>query len=75
MRALGFEPKKDEIKKMVTDLDKDGDGTIDFGAMFKKIEAMGYQGHYTNGFTTLDDMLAGRDYMLARAKEAGVKID
>jgi sugar phosphate isomerase/epimerase len=52
-----------------------GEGTIDFGAMFKKIESMGYQGHYTNGFTTMDDMLAGRDYMVARAKEAGVKID
>ena len=43
--------------------------------MFKKIEGLGYKGHYTNGFTTLDDMLAGRDYMLARAAEAGVKID
>lgn len=52
-----------------------GEGTIDFGAMFKKIEALGYKGHYTNGFTTMDDMLAGREYMLARAAEAGVKID
>ena len=52
-----------------------GEGTIDFGAMFKKIEGLGYQGHYTNGFTTIEDMLAGRDYMLACAKEAGVKID
>ena len=52
-----------------------GEGTIDFGAMFKKIEGLGYKGHYTNGFTTLDDMLAGRDYMVARAAEAGVKID
>jgi sugar phosphate isomerase/epimerase len=52
-----------------------GEGTIDFGAMFKKIEGLGYKGHYTNGFTTIDDMLAGRDYMVARAAEAGVKID
>jgi Ca2+-binding EF-hand superfamily protein len=29
-RALGFEPKKDEIKKMISDIDKDGSGTIDF---------------------------------------------
>jgi hypothetical protein len=43
--------------------------------MFKKIEGLGYKGHYTNGFTTIDDMLAGRDYMVARAAEAGVKID
>ena len=31
MRALGFEPKKEEIKKMVADLDKDGSQNgIDF---------------------------------------------
>jgi len=52
-----------------------GEGTIDFGAMFKKIEGLGYKGHYTNGFTTIEDMLVGRDYMVARAAEAGVKID
>lgn len=52
-----------------------GEGTIDFGALFKKIESLGYQGHYTNGFTTLDDMLTGRDYMIDRAREAGVTVD
>merc|ERR1712241_1268263 len=26
----GFEPKKEEIKKMISDIDKDGSGTIDF---------------------------------------------
>jgi hypothetical protein len=30
MRALGFEPKKEEIKKMIQDVDKDGSGTIDY---------------------------------------------
>lgn len=30
LRALGFEPKKEEIKKMIADIDKDGSGTIDF---------------------------------------------
>ena len=30
MTALGFHPKKAEIKKMVDDMDKDSDGTIDF---------------------------------------------
>merc|ERR1719266_1674707 len=30
MRALGFEPKKEEIKKMISDIDKDDSGTIDF---------------------------------------------
>ena len=26
MRALGFEPKKEEIKKLISDIDKDGSG-------------------------------------------------
>jgi len=30
MRALGFEPKKEEIRKMIADVDKNGSGTIDF---------------------------------------------
>lgn len=30
MRALGFEPKKEEVKKMIADIDRDGSGTIDF---------------------------------------------
>ena len=29
-RALGFEPKKEEVKKMIADIDKDGSGNIDF---------------------------------------------
>ena len=31
MRALGFEVKNEELKKMVTDVDNDGNGTIEFG--------------------------------------------
>lgn len=27
MRALGFEPKKEEIRRMIADIDKDGSGT------------------------------------------------
>ncbi|XP_043377645.1 centrin-2 isoform X3 [Chelonia mydas] len=30
MRALGFEPKKEEIKKMISDIDKEGIGKISF---------------------------------------------
>lgn len=30
MRALGFEPKKEEIKKMTGEVDKDGTGKISF---------------------------------------------
>merc|ERR1711971_579586 len=31
MRALGFEVKNEELKKMVADIDGDGNGTIEFG--------------------------------------------
>ncbi|KAK1329575.1 hypothetical protein QTO34_009757 [Cnephaeus nilssonii] len=30
MRALGFEPKKEEIKKMIGDIDKEGTGKMNF---------------------------------------------
>jgi centrin-1 len=30
MRALGFEPKKEEVKKILSDLDKHGEGAIKF---------------------------------------------
>jgi len=31
IRALGFEPKKDEIKKMIADIDKEGSGKLSYG--------------------------------------------
>merc|ERR1712205_33468 len=34
MSALGFEPKKSEIEKMVRDMDKDGDATVDLEEFF-----------------------------------------
>lgn len=51
---------------------KPGEGNLDFGDMFKRVEDKGFKGHYTNAFGSLDDMLAGREYLLARAREAGV---
>jgi sugar phosphate isomerase/epimerase len=38
-----------------------GEGTIDFAAVFKDIEGRGFKGPYIQGYTTLDDMLAGRE--------------
>lgn len=52
-----------------------GDGTVDFGNMFKRIEGAGFVGHYMNGFGTLDDMLRGRDYLVEEARKAGVEVD
>lgn len=34
MQALGFEPKKEEIKKMIAEIDKEGNGTITFEDFF-----------------------------------------
>jgi len=49
-----------------------GEGTIDFGSMFRHLEDKGFTGHYMNQFGSLQDMLDGRDYLVARASEAGV---
>merc|ERR1712146_54848 len=35
MRALGFEPKKEEIQKMISDVDDDGSGTIEYEESLK----------------------------------------
>eukprot|EP00434_Breviolum_minutum_P026815 symbB.v1.2.023699.t1/scaffold2183.1/size166057/3 len=35
MRALGFEPKKEEIQKMISDVDDDGSGTIGYEEFLK----------------------------------------
>jgi len=39
MRALGFEPKKAEIEKMIADIDTDGNGTIDFSEFLEMMTA------------------------------------
>jgi sugar phosphate isomerase/epimerase len=52
-----------------------GEGDLDFGKLFKRIESKGFKGHYMNAFGTLDDMLAGRDYQITKAREAGVAVD
>lgn len=51
---------------------KPGDGNLDFGDMFRRLEAGGFAGHYTNAFGSLDDMLAARDELVRLAKAAGV---
>lgn len=39
MRALGFEPKKEEIKKMISEIDKAGTGKIDFNDFLELMTA------------------------------------
>lgn len=54
---------------------KPGAGNLDFGMMFKLIEGKGYRGCYTNAFTTLDDMVTARGFLVEKARVAGVKVD
>jgi sugar phosphate isomerase/epimerase len=53
---------------------KPGDGNLDFGGMFRRLEGGGFTGHYTNAFGSLDDMLKGRAELVRLAGAAGVKI-
>ena len=54
---------------------KPGAGDLDFGDMFKRIEGKGFKGHYTNAFGSLEDRLNARDYLVEKARAAGVKVD
>ncbi|MBX6375549.1 MAG: sugar phosphate isomerase/epimerase [Acetobacteraceae bacterium] len=49
-----------------------GEGDFDFGDMFRRIEGKGYRGRYMNAFGSLDDMLAARDWLVEKARAAGV---
>lgn len=51
---------------------KPGQGNIDFAGMFRKLEALGYKGHFTTAFGSLQDMIEGREYLSAEGKKAGV---
>lgn len=46
-----------------------GQGDLDFGDLFRRLESAGFRGHYMNAFGSLDDMLHGRE-ALARLVEA-----
>ena len=54
---------------------KPGEGDLNFGDMFRRLEGGGFKGHYTNAFGSLEDMLVGRYELLRLAATAGVKID
>ena len=54
---------------------KPGTGNVDFRKMFRLIESKGFKGHYMNGFGSIDDMLEGREYLVEKAKEAGIQIE
>jgi sugar phosphate isomerase/epimerase len=49
-----------------------GTGTVDFVDMFRRIETAGFTGHYMCGWGTIDQMLVGRDHLVACAGKAGI---
>merc|ERR1712031_139779 len=64
MKALGFEPKKEEIAKMVKEMDKDGDATVDFEEfcimMAEKMNQKDGKDEMMKGFKLFDDDNTGK---------------
>lgn len=53
---------------------KPGAGDLDFVEMFRLVEGKGFKGHYTNAFGSLEDRLTARDYLVDKARAAGVEV-
>ena len=51
-----------------------GTGTVDFVDMFRRVETAGFRGHYMCGWGSVEDMLAGRDYLVGCAAKAGIAV-
>uniref|UniRef100_A0A8D0GVN2 Calglandulin n=1 Tax=Sphenodon punctatus TaxID=8508 RepID=A0A8D0GVN2_SPHPU len=64
MRALGFEPKKEQIKKMIADIDKEGSSTIDFedflAMMTQKMSERDSKEEIMKAFRLFDDDGTGK---------------
>ncbi|XP_006874845.1 PREDICTED: centrin-2 [Chrysochloris asiatica] len=64
MRALGFEPRKEEIKKMITEIDKEGTGKMNFNdfltVMTKKMSEKDTKEEILKAFKLFDDDETGK---------------
>ncbi|NWQ84560.1 CETN1 protein, partial [Columbina picui] len=64
MRALGFEPRKEEIKKMISDTDTEGTGKISFNeflvAMIPKMAEKDSKEEILKAFKLFDDDETGK---------------
>lgn len=47
-----------------------GTGNLDFVGLFTTMEARGYRGHYMQDYTTIEDMLSGRDVVVEMIEPA-----
>merc|ERR1711924_393143 len=77
MRALGFAPKKDEIARMLSDLDVDGNGTVEYtefeGLMAGKMESKDPKEELLKTFAIFSDggNAITTQHLCAIAKELG----
>merc|ERR1712072_1054533 len=75
MEALGFKPKREEIKKMLADIDKDGNGTIEFGEfmelMTAKLSDKDMKDDMIKAFGLFDDDNTGKITMKNLKRVAG----
>jgi len=78
MRALGFEPRKEEIKKMICDVDKENSGTLTFdnflNLMARKISEKDSKEEILKAFKLFDDDETGKisfENLKRVAKELG----
>jgi Ca2+-binding EF-hand superfamily protein len=64
IRALGFEPKKEEIKKMTAEIDKDGSGKLSFNdflnLMTEKMAEKDTKEEILKAFRLFDDDETGK---------------
>ncbi|OBS74088.1 hypothetical protein A6R68_15373 [Neotoma lepida] len=64
MRALGFEPKKEEIKKMISEMDKEGTGKMNFSdfltVMTQKMSEKDTKEEILKAFKLFDDDETGK---------------
>ena len=77
LRALGFEPPKDEIKNLIGDFDKDGSGRIDFHEfleiMITKMSQKDSAQELENAFT-LFDVDGDQEISFADLKKVAVEL-
>ena len=81
MRALGFEPKKEEVQKMISDVDTDGSGQIHYEDFVKlmtvKIQNRDPKEEILKAFRLFDDDETGKisfKNLKRVAKELGEKM-
>lgn len=64
MRALGFDPSKEEIRKLISQIDKDGSGMVNFneflGMMTTKMGERDSREEIVKAFRLFDDDETGK---------------